>query len=64
MNRKNSLDPKKNQKGSTIKKNADSLFFWVNKQVVRLKEKIMGMSLSSIAQWCIILVMLYLTLAG
>lgn len=64
MNRNNLLEPKKNQKGINIKEIADALFFWLNKQVVRLKEKIMGMSLSSIAQWCIILVMLYLTLAG
>ena len=36
------------------------LLFWIKNQT----EKIMGIGLSSFAQWCIILVMLYFTLSG
>jgi hypothetical protein len=52
------------QKGNPIIEIITTIVFWVKKQIESLTEKIRGIGLSSVAQWCIILVMLYLTLAG
>ncbi len=40
------------------------LFLWIKKLIKNQMEKARGIGLSSVAQWCVILVMLYFTLAG
>jgi hypothetical protein len=52
------------QKGNIIMEIVRILVSGVRKEIERLMEKIRNISLPSIAQWCLILVMLYLTLAG
>jgi len=52
------------QKGKIIIEIVRTLVLWVKKHIESLMEKIRGIGLPSIAQWCIILVILYLTLAG
>ena len=52
------------QKGNMIIEIVRTLVSWVKKHIESLTEKIRGIGLPSIAQWCIILVILYLTLAG
>jgi len=52
------------QKGNPLIELINTLSLWGKKQVECFIEKISDIGLSSVAQWCIILVMLYLTLAG
>lgn len=52
------------QKGNIIMEIIRTLVLGVRKEIESLTEKIRSISLPSIAQWCLILVMLYLTLAG
>jgi hypothetical protein len=52
------------QKANPIIEIPSPLMFWVKKQTGNLMDKFRGIGLSSVAQWCIILVMLYFTLAG
>jgi hypothetical protein len=51
------------QKGNPVIEVAGTLLFWVKNQIENLTEKFRKIGLSSVAQWCIILVMLYLTLS-
>jgi hypothetical protein len=52
------------EKGNPMIEYVSALFYWVKKQIESLTKLIRGVGLTSFAQWCIILVMLYLTLAG
>ena len=54
----------KEDDGRLIREDDGNIWLWLKKLMEKLKEKIMGVSLSSIAQWCIILVLLYLSLVS
>jgi hypothetical protein len=64
LKRKKPVTEKYYQKADPIIEIPSPLVFWVKKQIGNLTEKMRGIGLSSVAQWCIILVMLYFTLAG
>jgi hypothetical protein len=64
LKRINPVSEKFYQKGNPLIEIVSTLVFWVKKQIESLTEKIRSIGLSSVAQWCIILMMLYLTLAG
>jgi hypothetical protein len=51
------------QKGNPIIEIVATIMVWVKNQIENLREKFREIGLSSVAQWCIILVMLYLTLS-
>jgi hypothetical protein len=52
------------EKGNPIIEIISTLLLWVKKPIESFIKMIRSVGLSSVAQWCIILVMLYLTLAG
>jgi hypothetical protein len=51
------------QKGNPIIEIIGIILCWVKNQTEKIKEIFREIGLSSVAQWCIILVMLYLTLS-